>query len=288
MENETKLTPERKMEKLTLSDDQDSMFLNVRPEVLKEYLKRQTPELTLLEQLKLVNQIKRELKLGNNQNSDTDSKTIIQNSTLDGSPTLKEPVLHKSGKRLTSETIAAALEVTDMTFEYGYISFADYSARMIDVVGDVIRPYLKVFYELARVSLNVDGMTDAVEVLNFDIDNFAPMKKEESVSKTDTPLRLINHPWALKALWKLAEYLPASLLEMEKDEPMALLHKIEETVSSAMDWQSTVLRNGGNPAEIAITLLDPSYCPEEPEEIEISQSQMDQIYEKLVILSKIR
>ena len=103
------------------------------------------------------------------------------------------------------------------------------------------------------------------------------------------PMKLINHPWAKIALWKLAENLPSLLLDMAKDEPpVKLLKGIEKKVEYAMDWQETAIENGAcsdEAEEIAITLLDPSYCPEEPEEIEITQSQMNQIYKKLVELS---
>lgn len=279
---------ETKMEQMSISDGGISMRLGLSPGVKEEFIRRKTSGMTVGDQMKLITQIAKELKLGNNQNSDNDSEKIIQNSTLNGSPTLKKPVLHKSGKRLSSETMSAVSEVTEMFFEDGYITFPDYSSRMIDAVGDFIRPYLKAYYELARVVFNADGMTDALEVLNFDIDNFAPIKKEELVSMTDTPLRLINHPWALKALWKLAENLPSKLLEMSQKEPVKLLEQIEETVQDALNWKELVLKKGMDKSEveeIALTMLEPSYVPQNPEKLEVSEQLMNQIYKKLVDLS---
>jgi len=75
-------------------------------------------------------------------------------------------------KRLDSETTDIALDVTEMLFEDGDITFPDYSARMIEALGEGIKPYLSGFYELSRVSIPTQGMTSNIEVANFDIKNF--------------------------------------------------------------------------------------------------------------------
>ena len=75
-------------------------------------------------------------------------------------------------KRLDSETTDLALDITEMLFEDGDVSFPDYSARMIEAMGEGIKPYLSGFYELSRVSVPQEGMTPAAEVANFDIKNF--------------------------------------------------------------------------------------------------------------------
>jgi hypothetical protein len=102
-------------------------------------------------------------------------------------------------------------------------------------------------------------------------------------------MRLIETPLALMALWKMAEYLPAGLLEMEKEEPEELLRMIEHKVEMAMNWRATAMRNGATEdgsKEIMHDLLNPSYCPEEPEEIPISDQQMERIHQKLIKIAQ--
>ena len=289
---------EPKKEKLTISDSEMSMYLGVSPGVKEQFFRQMTSEMNVGEQMKLITKIAKELKLGKYQNSEYETDKLSDSTVIDEKQIVKEEVSNKTAKRLSFQASAIVLNAAEGVLEDGYASFPDYSAKMFDALGEFVLPYLKAFYELARVSFGVDGMTDAVEVAKFDIDNFL-LETSNSKSNTDftklaavqqsVPMKLINHPWAKIALWKLAENLPSLLLDMAKDEPpVKLLKGIEKKVEYAMDWQETAIENGAcldEAEEIAITLLDPSYCPEEPEEIEITQSQMNQIYKKLVELS---
>lgn len=102
-------------------------------------------------------------------------------------------------------------------------------------------------------------------------------------------MRLIETPLALMALWEMAEYLPARLLRMEKEEPEELLKDIEHKVEMATGWRTTAMKNGATEdgsKEIMYDLLKPDYCPEEPEEIPISNQQMEKIHQKLIKIAQ--
>jgi hypothetical protein len=75
-------------------------------------------------------------------------------------------------KRLSSEVNDLALDMSEMLFEDGDVSFPDYSAKMIDTLGEGIKPYLKGFYELSRASIPQEGMSSPVDVAKFDIQQF--------------------------------------------------------------------------------------------------------------------
>ena len=75
-------------------------------------------------------------------------------------------------KKFDPELNAIAMELSEMIFEDGDVSFESYSAQMLDYVGEQIRPLLKPYYEMARVTLEAPNMTSADEVHKFDITNF--------------------------------------------------------------------------------------------------------------------
>ena len=300
---------EPKKEKLTISDGEMSMYLGVSPRVKEEFIRQKTSGMDVVDQMDLITQIAKELKPGNNQNSECETDKLGESSVQDEKQEVKAEFSIKYQKRLGSGVIDSFLDIAERLFEDGYVTFPEYISQMFNEsgnLGESILPYLKAIYELARASLDFEGMTDAIVVAKFDIDNFL-LENSQSRSNTNftkvaavnkslsdevVVLRLINHPWALIALWKLAEYLPSLLLDMAKDEPPEkLLTGIEKKVQFALNRQATALEDGWCPdsaEEEAVSLLDPNCCPEEPEEIEITQSQMDKIYERLVELSEIR
>lgn len=75
-------------------------------------------------------------------------------------------------KRFDPELNAIAMELSEMIFEEGDVSFESYSAQMLEYVGEQIRPLLKPYYEMARVTLEAPNMTSADEVHKYDITNF--------------------------------------------------------------------------------------------------------------------
>ena len=75
-------------------------------------------------------------------------------------------------KRFDPELNAIAMELSEMIFEDGDVSFEDYSAQMLEYIGEPIRPLLKPYYEMARVTLEAPNMTSADEVHKYDITNF--------------------------------------------------------------------------------------------------------------------
>ena len=75
-------------------------------------------------------------------------------------------------KKFDPELNAIAMELSEMIFEDGDVSFESYSAQMLEYVGEQIRPLLKPYYEMARVTLEAPIMTSADEVHKYDITNF--------------------------------------------------------------------------------------------------------------------
>lgn len=115
--------------------------------------------------------------------------------------------------------------------------------------------------------------------------NPAAMKKVVS-RKT---ARLIESDMARTALWYMADYLPALLIEMAETRPEALLKDIEEQVSHAMQREQTMLERGTDPdvaREIANELLKPSWQPEDPEPIFVTEEMMQEIIDILIKTAK--
>ena len=86
------------------------------------------------------------------------------------------------------EVLAIGLEIAVGHLDRGIKSFADFAKVMIEDLGDVVRPYLKAFYNGARDLPEVidnglsDGMTSYDEVRIFDVANFG----KSSVDTFDT------------------------------------------------------------------------------------------------------
>ena len=95
---------------------------------------------------------------------------------------LKKRMRQKLGGQLNvgidPETLAIGTEMAVYHIEAGARKFADYARRMIDDLGDAIRPYLKSFYNGVRDLPEVqeagyaDEMTPYDEVRTFDTANF--------------------------------------------------------------------------------------------------------------------
>ena len=101
----------------------------------------------------------------------------------------------------------------------------------------------------------------------------------------------IETDFAETALWKLADNLPAYLIRMAKEEPEALLDKIERKVEDAQEWEKQALKRGMvdyQAREYMIDMWNPSYHPEYPEEIIISEYRMNKIRRKLIAIAKNR
>lgn len=93
---------------------------------------------------------------------------------------LKERFRKKLGGQLNvgvdPELLAIGAELAVGHIERGLTKFADYAKAMLEDVGDVIRPYLKSFYnavrEMPEAEEYADAMTPYDEVRKFDIANF--------------------------------------------------------------------------------------------------------------------
>lgn len=88
------------------------------------------------------------------------------------------------------EMILLSTQVAGYHIEAGVRKLADLAARMIEDLGDGIRPYIKSAYESVRY---YPGMADVAKemdsiksVMNFDVDNFDKQTNKQSKSKKET------------------------------------------------------------------------------------------------------
>lgn len=101
------------------------------------------------------------------------------------------------------EIIAVGAEMAVYHIERGVIKFADYAKAMVSDLGDVIRPYLKAFYNAVRDMPQaeenglVENMTPYEEVRSFDVTNFD--------KKTPDVMQQIQNVAKEKEIEKVAE-----------------------------------------------------------------------------------
>lgn len=101
------------------------------------------------------------------------------------------------------EIIAIGAEMAVYHIERGVIRFADYAKAMVSDLGDVIRPYLKAFYNAVRDMPQaeenglVENMTPYEEVRSFDVTNFD--------KKTPDVMQQIQNVAKEKEIEKVAE-----------------------------------------------------------------------------------
>ena len=87
-------------------------------------------------------------------------------------------ILFRDGDELTKEQRkkikAAGLSVTQVLVDNGMIKFSDYANKMVSLIGDKIRPWLKSFYEGIRWEPGYESVefTPSDEVARFDVQNF--------------------------------------------------------------------------------------------------------------------
>lgn len=87
-------------------------------------------------------------------------------------------ILFRDGEELTKEQRkkikAAGLSVTQVLVDNGMVKFSDYAGKMVSLIGDKIRPWLKSFYEGIRWEPGYESVefTPSDEVVRFDVQNF--------------------------------------------------------------------------------------------------------------------
>ena len=87
-------------------------------------------------------------------------------------------ILFRDDDELTKEQRkkikAAGLSVTQVLVDNGMVNFSDYANKMISLIGDKIRPWLKSFYEGIRWEPGYESVefTPSDEVARFDVQNF--------------------------------------------------------------------------------------------------------------------
>lgn len=87
-------------------------------------------------------------------------------------------ILFRDDEELTKEQRkkikAAGLSVTQVLVDNGMVKFPDYAGKMVSLIGDKIRPWLKSFYEGIRWEPGYESVefTPSDEVAKFDVQNF--------------------------------------------------------------------------------------------------------------------
>ena len=87
-------------------------------------------------------------------------------------------ILFRDDEELTKEQRkkikAAGLSVTQVLVDNGMVKFSDYANKMVSLIGDKIRPWLKSFYEGIRWEPGNESVefTPSDEVARFDVQNF--------------------------------------------------------------------------------------------------------------------
>lgn len=87
-------------------------------------------------------------------------------------------ILFRDDDELTKEQRkkikAAGLSVTQVLVDNGMVKFSDYAGKMVSLIGDKIRPWLKSFYEGIRWEPGYERVdfTPSEEVARFDVQNF--------------------------------------------------------------------------------------------------------------------
>lgn len=87
-------------------------------------------------------------------------------------------ILFRDDDELTKEQRkkikAAGLSVTQVLVDNGMVKFSDYANKMVSLIGDKIRPWLKSFYEGIRWEPGYESVefTPSDEVARFDVQNF--------------------------------------------------------------------------------------------------------------------
>ena len=87
-------------------------------------------------------------------------------------------ILFRDDDELTKEQRkkikAAGLSVTQVLVDNGMVNFSDYANKMVSLIGDKIRPWLKSFYEGIRWEPGYESVefTPSDEVARFDVQNF--------------------------------------------------------------------------------------------------------------------
>ena len=104
-------------------------------------------------------------------------------------------------------------------------------------------------------------------------------------------MEFIETELAEVVLWNLAEGLPKALEVMYKTDMEGLLQEVEHKIQSALSWEETTLKNGGDPdevKEIFYDLLQPNYRPDEPEQPKkpFTEEMVAKIWKDLIKLKK--
>jgi len=104
-----------------------------------------------------------------------------------------------------------------------------------------------------------------------------------------SPLRAIQTPWAETALWMAAVQSPNLLRKWAQEKPRDLLELIEDKITKALSWETLAIKNGADQSgarELMTEMIAPFSPAKEPNQIPITEQEMEAIKNKLLALIK--
>ena len=158
----------------------------------------------------------------------------------------------KSNVGLDPELLVTGIELAEMEIEDGVRKFSDFCKKMIDEIGEEIRPYLKQIYNNTRDILEesedanyvklASEMDDYGTVKEFNVKNFVRGIKEDinnqSTEDNGKTFEMAkesyrNKQWALMRLELMEDYAPKELKELiQAGQLEASLNQTQEEMES--------------------------------------------------------
>lgn len=139
----------------------------------------------------------------NNSLTEASRNRIVSSARYEELKKRMREKLNQLNAGIDPEIIAIGAEMAVYHIERGAVKFADYAKAMVSDLGDVIRPYLKAFYNAVRDMPQaeenglVENMTPYEEVRSFDVTNFD--------KKTPDVMQQIQNVAKEKEIEKVAE-----------------------------------------------------------------------------------
>ena len=147
----------------------------------------------------------------------------------------------------------------------------------ISVTQEVLKEYLK-------MDVSEMDLSQKLSLLNK---IKAEQKKYEGTYLS--PMRAIQTPWAETALWMAAEQSPNLLRKWAQEKPSDLLELIEDKVVKATRWKEVAVFNGADEMgskELMIEMMAPFSPATEPNQVQITEQEMEEIQNILLSLIK--
>ena len=112
-----------------------------------------------------------------------DNKLVSQDRYEELKKRMKQKLLGQANMGFDPEIMQIGAEMAMFHIEAGARKFADYATRMINDLGDAIRPYLQGFYEAARRMPGMEQLRKEMDSTEF-VDNFDVLSYDKQNDNT--------------------------------------------------------------------------------------------------------